>query len=207
MTYQRFAIIFLLLTFSYLVHSQLGASFGETCGDTTLCDPRALLSCINNSCSCIKPTEMVFDTGKRICVVKLNSKCSYPGEKLDCVNGSICNSEGYCECTKSEQYYGNSENFCVQKGYFGASCGSDKECRRKDKRLSCVDGVCSCNVTEAVYDHENEICVGIVGTPCAYDYYYSGDPLYRRCIKNAYCLRQHNGQPESRCNMQPPTLP
>lgn len=168
------------------------ASFGEACSRSNRCDSRSALACTENVCQCVKPDEMVYDKNKGKCVVLSGERCSYTAveivvdqtqekrwnERLDCVDNAVCNNDGYCDC--SSAYYEDVEGSCSSKQLHGQNCTKDNECR-KDKNLICVDGICSCNQTEAVFDPAYKICVARAGSSCI---------QYERCVRNANCPRR-----------------
>lgn len=158
--------------------------YGDSCNRTHRCDTQSLLSCIENKCQCAKPNEMIYNETAKKCSILAGEKCSFSlfesetevkngiKETLDCIENAICDN-GYCSCMSG--YYEDVKGLCREKGTNGETCTSDTECR-SDLLLSCIEGFCSCNRSETVFN--NGICVGKAGSACS---------KYGQCVLSAEC--------------------
>lgn len=86
--------------------------FGDPCSKTIKCKSQSWLVCNpgTSQCECAKPGGMIYNSAIEKCVVIIGERCKFgfaldddtPGtfyEKLDCVDGAICESRfGICAC-------------------------------------------------------------------------------------------------------------
>ena len=95
--------------------------FGGECNRTARCDTRAWLRCIEGTCQCMKPEEMIYEEGSQKCVAKAGERCMYAVGEMDpnnyffevhsCVSNSACSADGTCGC--NPDFYETTEgNFC-----------------------------------------------------------------------------------------------
>lgn len=169
--------------------SSTRATFGEFCDNRTIrCDSAAFLTCRNGTCTCLKSDAMTFSSSQSSCVALAGEKCKFTVveefrswlEEVGCVQNAKCSpSSGICACDAGFMEMPES-GVCSPKRVFGQGCNSNGECRDD---LKCVQGQCKCDPEQAVYDFEQQQCVGLADAAC----------LNERCTENAICRGYYGG--------------
>lgn len=151
--------------------------FGDPCSKTIKCKSQSWLVCNPRTlqCDCAKPDEMIYDSVIGKCVGIIGERCKYGFafddetlgsfyEKMDCVDGAICeSSDGICACLKGT-YVVEGENKCFPVKPLGAVCQSTNEC---NDTLICLNGKCDCSTENMVFESTSGTCRLKVGELCS----------------------------------------
>lgn len=171
-------LIVVTTTTSALTASNNRVGFGDACSKTIKCKSQSWLVCNSNTsqCDCAKLGEMIYDTVREKCVVIIGERClfgfgfddeSLMGplyEKLDCVNGAICDSsDGICSCPIGT-YEAPEENKCLPMKHLGDMCQSTTEC---NYTLTCSNGQCDCGAENMEFDSTSGTCRIKAGEFCS----------------------------------------
>lgn len=152
--------------------------FGDSCSKTIKCKSQSWLICNpeTSQCACAKPDEMIYDNAREKCVGIIGERCKFGFafddeslgsfyEKLDCVEGAICESnDGICACPK-ETYEVLEENKCLPVKSLGSVCHSTNEC---NNTLICLNGKCDCASANMVFESTSGTCRLKAGELCPY---------------------------------------
>ncbi|CAG7817271.1 unnamed protein product [Allacma fusca] len=165
----------------------LRSSFGEPCNKTHRCDRRALLNCESETCVCIKPHEMMFQSKIGKCGTKIGEQCKYMIETTDgqiayeiqaCVEDAICDPEGFCAC---KEYFTETVNGTCTPSLnqqYNETCDAKLKCSA-DFGLECFKNRCYCNIASE-FSLDSRHCSGLAGKPC----------ILSTCTTNSECTEE-----------------
>ncbi|CAG7723827.1 unnamed protein product, partial [Allacma fusca] len=165
----------------------LRSSFGEPCNKTHRCDRRALINCKSETCICIKPDEMIFQSKIGKCGTKIGEQCKYKIETADgqiayeiqaCIEDAICDPEGLCTC---REYFTETDNGTCTPSLnqqYNETCDAKLKCSA-DFGLECVQGRCNCNFASE-FSLDSRHCSGLAGKPC----------ILSTCTTNSECTEE-----------------
>lgn len=192
MQFPTFVVSLVILTLiliaqSSAVRTRSRAHYGESCDNRAIrCDTSLSLACKNQTCVCMKPENMIYDSSRGSCAALAGEKCRFTvldeyrswQEEMMCVSNAHCDfTQSVCKCDRDFIELANGT--CIPKKSRSEACETTSDCMQ-DHSLICKDFKCVCNPITSEYSDDLKQCVGLVNEPCVND----------QCTANAICREE-----------------